>query len=247
MPNTLKGKVAIVTGAGRGIGAAIAKRLAKDGAKVVVNYVSNQAEADKVVELIKADDGTAVAVKADVSTAAGAEAIFAGAEQAFGTPDILINNAGLPLYKKVESVSEEEFDRIFGVNIKGVFLTCKLAATRLKEGGAIVNFSSSTTALMLPTYAIYVATKGAVEQFSHVFAKEMGPRNIRVNVISPGPTNTELFTQGKSEDDIKRLAGLAAFNRIGKPEEIAAVVAWLASDEAAWVTGQNIRANGGMI
>lgn len=247
MAGLLKEKVAIVTGAGRGIGAAVAKKLASEGAKVVVNFVSNQSEADKVVSSLVAAGGAAVAVKADVSTATGAEALFAAAEQTFGGVDVLVNNAGLPLYKKVESVSEDEFDKIFGVNVKGVFLTCKLAATRLREHGAIVNFSSSTTALMLPTYAIYVATKGAVEQFSHVFAKEMGPRNIRVNVISPGPTDTELFTQGKSDEDIKRLAGLAAFNRIGKPEEIANVVAWLVSDEAAWVTGQNVRANGGMI
>lgn len=247
MPQLLTNKVAIVTGAGRGIGAAIAKRLAEEGASVIVNYASRDEAANALVNEIKEAGGKALAVKADVSTSEGAATIFDATEKAFGQADILINNAGLILYKPVAEVTEEEFDRIFAVNVKGTFLTSRLATTRLKENGSIVNFSSSTTALMFPTYAIYVATKGAVEQFSHVLAKELGSKKIRVNVVSPGPVNTELFNQGKTEEDRKRIAGFAAFNRLGEPEDIAKVVAWLVSSEAEWVNGQNIRANGGMI
>jgi 3-oxoacyl-[acyl-carrier protein] reductase len=182
-----------------------------------------------------------------VSTRDGARAVFDATEAAFGAADILVNNAGLILYKPIAAVSEEEFDKLFAVNVKGTFLTSQLAAWRLNENGAIVNFSSSTTALMMPTYGIYVATKGAVEQLSHILAKELGSRKIRVNVVSPGPTNTDLLTQNKSEEELKRMASLAAFNRLGTPEDIANVVTWLVSDQAAWVTGQNIRANGGLI
>jgi 3-oxoacyl-[acyl-carrier protein] reductase len=247
MTNRLSNKVAIVTGAGRGIGAAIAQRLAAEGSRVIVNYSSSGDAAENVVKQITAAGGTALAVQADVSTQQGATTIFDTTEAAFGPADILINNAGLILYKPIAAVSEEEFDRIFAVNVKGTFLTCRLAATRLKENGAIVNFSSSTTALMMPTYGAYVATKGAVEQLSHVLAKELGPRRIRVNVVSPGPTDTDLFNQGKTEEDKKRMAGLAALNRLGTPSDIANVVAWLVSDEGSWISGQNIRANGGLI
>jgi len=144
-------------------------------------------------------------------------------------------------------VTEEEFDRLFAVNVKRTFFCCQQAAKKMADGGRIVNFSSSTTALMLPTYSAYVATKGAVEQLSHVLAKELGPRGITVNVVSPGPTDTELFGQGKSEEDKRRYARMAALGRLGTPEDIADVVAFLASDEARWVTGQNLRANGGVI
>ncbi len=247
MSELLKDKVAIVTGAGRGIGAVIARRFAKEGAKVVVNYANSATEASAVVaEIVKAG-GEAISVKGDVSKKQDCIAIFDATEKAFGNADILINNAGLILYKPLAAVAEEEYDRLFAVNVKGTFLTCQLAATRLKEKGVIVNFSSSTTALALPTYATYVATKGAVEQLSHVFAKEMGFKGIRVNVVSPGPVMTDLFTSGKTEEQIKHMASLSAFNRIGEPVDISNVVTWLCSDEAAWVSGQNIRANGALI
>jgi 3-oxoacyl-[acyl-carrier protein] reductase len=247
MANRLNGKTAIVTGSARGIGAAIAENLAAEQANVIVNYANDKTAADAVVGKITAAGGRAIAVQADVSTAAGAKALFDAAEAKFGPADILINNAGVILYKLLAAVTEEEFDKLFAVNVKGTFLTCKLAATRLKDNGAIVNFSSSTTAMMLPTYSTYVATKGAVEQMTHVFAKEMGARKIRVNVVSPGPTSTDLFNTGKSDEDLKRAASLSAFGRLGTPEDIAKVVTWLVSDEAAWITGQNIRANGGTI
>ena len=247
MADRLKGKTAIVTGSSRGIGAAIAQQLASEGANVIVNYANRSKDADEVVARITAAGGNAFAVKADVGAAEGAAALFDAAETRYGMPDILINNAGAILYKLLAAVSEEAFDNLFKVNVKGTFLTCKLAATRLRDKGAIVNLSSSTTALMLPTYGIYVATKGAVEQMSHVFAKEMGSRRIRVNVVSPGPTDTELFNEGKTEEDRTRMANMAALGRLGTPEDIANVVTWLVTDEAAWVTGQNVRANGGLI
>jgi 3-oxoacyl-[acyl-carrier protein] reductase len=247
MANRLNGKTAIVTGSARGIGAAIALHLAAEQANVIVNYVNDKTAAESVASKIAAAGGRAITVQADVSTAAGAKALFDAAEAKYGPADILINNAGVILYKLLAAVTEEEFDKLFAVNVKGTFLTCKLAATRLKDNGAIVNFSSSTTAMMLPTYSTYVATKGAVEQMTHVFAKEMGARKIRVNVVSPGPTSTDLFNTGKTDEDLKRAASLAALGRLGTPEDIAKVVTWLVSDEGAWITGQNIRANGGTI
>lgn len=247
MANRLNGKTAIVTGSARGIGAAIAQYLAAEQANVIVNYVNDKTAADGVATKITSAGGRAIAVQADVSTSAGAKALFDAAEAKYGAADILINNAGVILYKLLAAVTEEEFDKLFAVNVKGTFLTCKLAATRLKDNGAIVNFSSSTTAMMLPTYSTYVATKGAVEQMTHVFAKEMGARKIRVNVVSPGPTDTELFSTGKTDEDLKRAASLAALGRLGTPDDIAKVVTWLVSDEGAWITGQNIRANGGTI
>jgi 3-oxoacyl-[acyl-carrier protein] reductase len=247
MANRLNAKTAIVTGSSRGIGAAIAEHLAAEQANIVVNYVNGKAEAESVVSKITAAGGRAISVRADVSTSAGAKALFDAAEAKYGPADILVNNAGVILYKLLAAVTEEEYDQLFAVNVKGTFLTCKLAATRLKDNGAIINFSSSTTVMMLPTYSTYVATKGAVEQMSHVFAKEMGARKIRVNVISPGPTDTDMFNTGKSAEDLKRAATLAALGRLGTPEDIAKVVTWLVSDEATWITGQNIRANGGTI
>ncbi len=164
----------------------------------------------------------------------------------FGKLDILVNNAGIMPVNPVSAVTEAEFDRIFAVNVKGTFFACQQAATRLAPGGRIINLSSSTTARVMPTYGAYVATKGAVEQFTRSLAKELGPRNITVNAISPGPTETELFTNGKTPDQIRQFTQMAAFGRLGQPAEIAEVVAFLASEAAVWVTGQNIRVNGGI-
>lgn len=245
--NQLDGKVALVTGASRGIGRAIALRLARDGACVVVNYAGNAEAARSVVAEIEAFGGRAVEVRADVGIVADVTRLFDEAIGHFGKLDLLVNNAGIILYKPLAEVTEEEFDRLLDVNVKGTFFACQQAAKRLEDGGRIVNFSSSTTALMLPTYSAYVATKGAVEQFSHVLAKELGPRGITVNVVSPGPTDTELFGQGKTEQDKLRFAQMAALGRLGLPGDIADVVAFLASEEARWVTGQNLRVNGGLI
>jgi 3-oxoacyl-[acyl-carrier protein] reductase len=240
-------KVALVTGASRGIGRAIAVRLGETGASVVVNYSGSQDAAQETVAAVEKAGGRAIAVQADVAKSADVKRLWDESLQKFGRLDILVNNAGVMFNKLLADVTEEEFDRIFAVNVKGTFFACQQAAKRLADGGRIINFSSSTTALMLPTYGAYVATKGAVEQMSHVLAKELGSRGITVNVISPGPTDTELFSQGKTEQDKQRFAQLAALGRLGQPADIADVVALLVSDEARWITGQNIRVNGGMI
>ena len=182
-----------------------------------------------------------------MSKVADVRRLFDSCFEEFGRLYILVNDAGMMFTKPVVEVGEEEFDRIFAVNVKGTFLCCQEAAKRMAEGGRIINFSSSTTAMMLPGYAAYVATKGAVEQFSHVLAKELGPKKITVNVVSPGPTDTELFSQGKSEKQKQRFAQMAALGRLGQPQDIADVVAMLAGEDARSITGQNIRANGGLI
>lgn len=241
----LQNKVAVVTGSSRGIGAHIAMALAKEGAKVVVNYSGNQVFADQVVSGIKDAGGEAFAIKADVSKSDEVKILFDASVSHFGKVDILVNNAGIAVYKKLQDTTEDEFDRSFSINVKGVFLTLREAATRLESGGRIVNLSSTVTRLMMPTYGTYSATKSAVEQLTRVFAKEIGSRGITVNSVSPGPTNTELFTKGKDEEAINRLASMAALGRIGEPEDIARVVLFLVSDDAAWITAQNIGANGG--
>lgn len=242
---TLKNKTALVTGASRGIGRIIAQTLARHGAQVIVNYHSNADAAQEVVQAIEAAGGQAKAIKANVGKPEEMAALFDQSIEAFGKVDILVNNAGIALYRKIQDTTEEEFDRVFNTNVKGVYFALKEAATKLAEGGRIVNLSTSVTRLMLPTYGAYSSSKAAVEQLTRVFAKEVGARKITVNSVSPGPVNTELFTEGKTQEAIDRLAGMSAFNRIGEPEDIANVVLFLVSDAAAWVTGQNLGANGG--
>lgn len=246
MKSTLDGKVALVTGASRGIGRAMAERLSREGAAVVINYVRNAEAARELVAHIEAGGGRALAVQADVARVPDVVRLFDEALAHFGRLDILVNNAGILFNKPVSAVTEAEFDHIFAVNVKGTFFACQQAATRLAEGGRIINFSSTTTVMMLPTYGAYVATKGAVEQITRSLARELGPRGITVNVVSPGPTDTELFKAGKTEEQCQRFAQASAFGRLGQPMDIAEVVAFLASDAAQWVTGQNIRVNGGV-
>lgn len=243
---SLQDKVAIITGASRGIGAEIAKAIAQAGASVIINYANNRSAADLIVSEIKKLGGNAIPVRADVSNSVEVKALFDAAITHFGKIDILINNAGTAIFKAIQDTSDEELDRIFAINVKGTFYCLREAATRLSNSGRIINISSSVTRLILPTYGAYAATKGAVEQLTRVFAKEMGSRGITVNSISPGPTNTELFLEGKSEETIQRLAAMSALGRIGETEDIARVVLFLASEEAAWVTGQNIGVNGGI-
>ncbi len=246
MNNTLNGKVALVTGASRGIGRAIAERLSRDGASVAVNYANNAGEARKVVAEIEAAGRKACAIQGDVGRISEVVRLFDETIARFGKLDILVNNAGIMPVNPISAVTEAEFDRIFAVNVKGTFFACQQAATRLAEGGRIINLSSSTTARVMPNYGAYVATKGAVEQFTRSLSRELGPRRITVNVISPGPTETELFTSGKTPEQIRQFAQMAAFDRLGQPMEIAEVIAFLASEAAGWVTGQNIRVNGGI-
>ena len=244
---SLQNKVAIVTGGSRGIGAEISLSLAKAGTKVVVNYVKNQSTADQICQEIIQNGGECLAVKADVSSPTDVAMLFDQAIAHFGRVDILINNAGILIFKPIADISDEEFKRIFDINVDGVFYTLREAATRLADNGRVVNISSTVTRLMLPKYGIYAATKGAVEQLTRVFAKEMGEKGITANIVSPGPVDTELFRAGKTEHDIQRMAAMAALGRIGEVDDIAQIVLFLVSEEARWVTGQNIGANGGMV
>lgn len=244
--NNLKEKVVLVTGASRGIGAAVAFDLAKAGAKVIVNYAGGKDAAEQVVAGIKNSGGDAIALQADVSKTADVKALFDDAIAHYGKIDVLVNNAGIMITKLIKDTTDEDFTRQFDINVKGTFNTLREAATRLADNGSIINFSSTTTRLMMPTYGTYVATKGAVEQLTRVFAKEVGARGINVNAILPGPTNTELFTKGKPQEIIDRLASLNAFNRLGEPVDIAKIVSFLAGDDAKWISGQTIGANGAM-
>jgi len=244
--NTLTGKVILVTGASKGIGAAIAQNVASEGAKVIVNYAGSKDAAEAVVKDIKNRGGDAIAVQADVSNASDVKTLFDAAINQYGRIDVLINNAGVMITKLLKDTTDEDFDRQFSTNVKGTFNTLREAATRLADNGSIINFSTTVNRVMIPTYATYVASKSAVEQLTRVFSKEMGARGIRVNSVSPGPTATDLFLNGKSQEVIDRLSAMASFNRLGQPEEIAKVVAFLAGDEASWITGQNIGVNGGM-
>lgn len=243
---SLQNKVAIITGSSRGIGAEIARTLAAAGAKVVINYVTRQQDAEAVCATIATAGGEALAVQADVRDPAEVRRLFDVAIERYARVDILVNNAGVLLYKKIADISDEEFDQILSSNVKSVFYALREAATRLADDGRIVTLSSTVTRLLLPNYGAYAASKGAIEQLTRIFAQETGARGITANIVSPGPVNTELFTTGKSADVIKRMAGMAVLNRIGEPEDIAKVVLFLVSAEAGWVTGQNIGANGGI-
>lgn len=230
----------------RGIGAEVAQKLAAAGAKVIVNYAGGKDAADRIVSSIREQGGDAIALQADVSKAAQVAALFDAALGHYGKIDVLVNNAGIMITKLIKETTDEDFTRQFDVNVKGTFNTLREAASKLADNGSIINFSSTTTRLLMPTYGTYVATKGAVEQLTRVFAKEVGARGINVNAILPGPTNTELFTKGKPQEVIDRLASLNAFNRLGEPADIAKVVAFLVSDDAKWISGQTIGVNGAM-
>lgn len=244
--STLNNKVILVTGASRGIGAEIAQQLASAGAKIIVNYAGGKEAAEHVVAFIESNGGEAIAIQADVSSPEAVKQLFDQAIGHYGKLDVLVNNAGVMITKLIKDTTDEDFARQFDINVKGTFNTLREAATRLADNGSIINFSSSTTRLMMPSYGTYVATKAAVEQLTRVFAKEVGNRGINVNAILPGPTNTELFTTGKSQEVIDKLASLNAFNRLGEPGDIAKIVVFLAGDDAKWISGQTIGVNGAM-
>jgi len=240
-------KVAIVTGASRGIGAAIAKRLAADGIAVIVNYAGREADAVAVVEQIQAQGGRAAALQADVAVPAQVAALFDQTAHLFGGVDILVNNAGIMNLSPIADTDDASFERQIAVNLKGSFNTLREAAKRLRNGGRIVNFSSSVVGLLQPGYAVYAATKAGVEAMTSILAKELRGRNITVNAVAPGPTATDLFLKGKPQEVVDRLAKLAPLERLGQPGDIADAVAFLAGSDGAWINGQVLRANGGII
>lgn len=240
-------KAAIITGASRGIGAAIAERLAKDGFSVVVNYAGNEAEAATVTDKIKAAGGRATAVKADVSKPEEMKYIFDAAEKAFGEVDVLVNNAGIMSNASIATTDDAMLDRTISVNLKGTFHGLREAAKRLRNGGSIINFSTSAVGTKLETYGIYAATKAAVEILTAILSKELRGRSITVNAVAPGPTATDLFLRGKSQELIEHFAKMNPLQRLGTPQDIAAVVSFLASPDGSWINGQVLRANGGMV
>ncbi|KIM73697.1 hypothetical protein PILCRDRAFT_828923 [Piloderma croceum F 1598] len=250
MSTSLVGKVAIVTGSSRSIGAAMAERLAEDGADVVINYYSNSQMADEVVNAINSrGKGRAVGVKADVSSITGANHLLKETVKVFGKLDILVLNAGIMGSKALADVDEQFFDSHIQLNVKGPLFLTKAAVPLLPAGGRIIFVSSSLTkaSTVLPNALVYVASKGAIEQISRVLAKDLGSRGITVNTVSPGPVDTPLFREGKTEQQIQFIMGLNPSKRLAVPEEIAPTVSFLASPAATWINGQNILVNGGFV
>ncbi len=249
MSKKLAGKVAVVTGASKGIGAAIARQLASDGASVVVNYASSKQGAEKVVAEIVERGGKATAVKANVAKKAEIEQLFAEAKRAFGSVDILVNNAGIYEFSPLESITEDHFHRQFDLNVLGLILASQEAAKHFgAAGGSIVNISSVVSTLAPPNAAVYSATKAAVDAVTKSLAKELGPRHIRVNSINPGMVETEgTHSAGITESDMrKQTEAQTPLGRIGQPQDIAPAVAFLASEDAAWITGETLYISGGL-
>ncbi|CAI6079857.1 3-oxoacyl-[acyl-carrier-protein] reductase FabG [Paenibacillus sp. JJ-100] len=241
----LNGKVAIVTGASRGIGRQVAIQLAQSGAKVAVNYSASRGKADEVVHQIEQFGGHALAIQADASKVNEIEMLFSETLERFGRVDILVNNAGIMENHALADMTEEIFDRHFALNVKGTYFACQQAMKHMTQGGTIINFSTSVSGAMLPTYSVYAATKGAIEQLTRQLAKEFGPKDIVINCIAPGQVATDMFLEGKSPELVDSFRQMNAFGRLGEPEDIANVLELLVSDKARWITGQTIRVNGG--
>lgn len=240
-------KVAIVTGGSRGIGAAIAERLARDGFSVAINFAGRSADADAVVQQIEQAGGRAIALQADVSDAAAVAQLFDTVESTFGGVDVLINNAGILKLAAIADSDDALFDSQIAVNLKGSFNALREAARRLRTGGRIVNLSTSVVGLKLENYGVYAATKAAVETLTAILSKELRGRSITVNAVAPGPTATDLFLDGKSEELVQRLAKMNPMERLGTPDDIASAVAFLVGADGGWINGQVLRANGGMV
>lgn len=240
-------KVAIVTGASRGIGAAIAERLANDGFTVAINFAGNAAEAEQLVRKIETSGGQAITAQADVSDPAAVARLFDAAEAAFGGVDVLVNNAGIMKLAPLAESDDVLFDSQVAINLKGTFNTLRLAARRLRDGGRIVNLSTSVVGLKLENYSVYAATKAAVETMTAILSRELRGRSITVNAVAPGPTATNLFLNGKSAELIAHMSKMNPLERLGTPADIANTVAFLAGPDGGWINGQVLRANGGMI
>jgi len=245
-PLPLSGKVALITGASKGIGRATVIRLAADGAKVVINYSSDASAADSLVSQIGSEN--ALAVQADAGSVPEIEKLVSETVKAFGKIDILIANAGILPMKDLASTTELDFDQTFGLNVKGPYFLAQKAAPHMPAGSHIIFFSTTLCAAstVMPNYLLYVTTKGAIEQMTRVLSKDLARKDISVNCVAPGPTGTELFLKGKPEGMLKAIASQNPHNRIGEPEEIADAVSFLASERSRWVTGQVLRVNGGM-
>ena len=242
---TLTGKVAIVTASSSGIGRAVAKRLSQDGAAVVVNYVSSPDKAEAVVQEIVSNGGRAIAIQGSVANKADVLRLFEETEQKFGAINIVVNVAGASLFKPHSELTEEDFDKVFSVNAKGAMYVLQAAANRVKDGGRIVQFSTGGTMMSIPAGGIYAASKAAGERFAFALSKEIGHRQVTVNVVSPGVTNTDGLIM--PQEAIDQLIQQTPLGRLGEPDDVANVVAFLVSDDAHWVTGQNIQANGGIL
>ena len=242
---TNESRTAIVTGASKGIGAALAKRLAADGFRMIVNYLSSADEAQQVVAVIEVAGQQAMAVRADIAEPSGIKALFDAAEREYGPVDVLVNNAGILKVSPLADVADEDYRRQVAVNFTGTFHGMREGARRVRDGGRIVNLSTSIVGTYLPAHGVYAATKAAVEAMTRVLAKELGPRRVTVNAVSPGPVATALFLTGRSEELIRRLTAEIPLGRLGDPDDIARVVAFLASADGGWVSGQVIKANGG--
>jgi 3-oxoacyl-[acyl-carrier protein] reductase len=240
----LEGKVAVVTGGSRGIGRAVAERLAADGAAVVLSYRDRAAEADGVVARIVAAGGRALALRADLASVPDVRSLFAAALDRFGRLDIVVNNAGVAIYRPVAEATEEEFEASFAVNARGTFFALQEAARRIADGGRIVNISTGATVSGVPQGALYCGSKAAVEQFTKSLARELGPRGITVNTVSPGFTETGMLASLPHLREVG--AAMSPLGRTGRPEEVAEVVAFLAGPRAGWLTGCNIQAGGGV-
>ena len=238
-------RTAIVTGASGGIGRGIAERLAKDGFSVVAQYAGNAAKAEKLVKDIEAAGGKAIAVGADISKPAGVEQLFAKAKSAFGEITVVVNSAGIMLLAPIQKGDIDNFDKVIATNLRGSYLVMSEAANHIVDGGRIIVFSSSVLGKSFPSYGAYIASKSGVEGLTRVLANELGPRNITVNAVAPGPVATDLFLQGKSEELIASISKMAPLGRIGEVEDIVGIVSFLAGPEGGWINGQVIRVNGG--
>ncbi|SPA15994.1 Uncharacterized oxidoreductase MexAM1_META1p0182 [Cupriavidus taiwanensis] len=244
---TIPRPVAIVTGSSRGIGAAIAERLATDGHAVVINYAGRRDDAEALTSRLTALGGEAIALQADVSDPHAVQRLFDATEARYGGVDVLVNNAGIMHLAPIAELDDAVFDRLVAINLKGTFNGMREAARRLRDGGRIVNLSTSLVGTKLETYGVYAATKAAVETMTAILSKELRGRSITVNAVAPGPTATDLFLEGKAPELIDRMSRMNPLERLGTPADIAAVVSFLASSQGGWINGQVIRANGGMV
>jgi 3-oxoacyl-[acyl-carrier protein] reductase len=242
----LAGKLALVTGGSRGIGRAIVKRLAADGAAVVFSFLRDQRAAEEVMAAVQAAGGNAYAVQADLGRLAEVRRLFDQAERHLGGLDILVNNASVVVTVSIAEATEQAYDRVMAVNSRGTFFALQQAARRLHDGGRIVNLSTVNTVLPAPGVAIYAASKAAVEQFTRVAARELAGRGITVNTVSPGATDTAMFRGANPPDAPERAAAMTPLGRLGQPADVADVVAFLVGPDARWLTGQNLRASGGL-